>query len=74
MQLDPVDLMVGPLASVSPSAFKLENLKWKCSCPQCGAVYSGGIKHLGRQIACVKCGKSFAFDYWNPVLETLSHS
>ena len=74
MQLDPSDLMVGPLAGVSPSAFKLEDLRWKCSCSQCRAVHTGRIKHLGRQINCMKCGKSFTFDYWNPVLETLTVS
>lgn len=71
MQLDPSDLMVGPLAKISPSTCKFENLKWKCNCPQCGAGHKGGINHLGRQINCMKCGKGFTFDFWNPILETL---
>lgn len=74
MQLDPSDLMVGPLAGITPTLFTLENLKWKCNCPQCCAGHKGGINHLGRQINCVKCGKPFAFDFWNPILETLTLS
>ncbi len=74
LQLDPSDLMVGPLAGVSPSAFKLTNLRWKCICPQCRAIYTAGITHLGRQSICRKCGRSFTLDYWNPILDTLTVS
>jgi hypothetical protein len=74
MQLDPSDLMVGALAEFSRSEFKTENLRWKCSCPQCGGGHKGGINHVGRQINCRKCGKAFTFDFWNPVLETLTPS
>jgi hypothetical protein len=72
MQLDPSDLMVGPLARAKPGAFDLEKLRWKCSCPHCGAGHRGRLKHLGRSINCRNCGKPFVFDTWNPSLETLS--
>ena len=71
MQLDPNDLMVGPLVGVSASVFALETLRWRCNCPHCEAAHRGTITHLGRQIRCKNCATAFVFDYWNPILETL---
>jgi Holliday junction resolvasome RuvABC ATP-dependent DNA helicase subunit len=72
MQLEPSDLMVGPLAGLAPGAFNMDSLKWKWKCPHCAASHTGTSKHLGKQIKCMKCGQPFTFDYWNPVLETLA--
>jgi hypothetical protein len=69
MELDPSDLMVGPLAGSDPKAMSLDQLKWRASCPQCHAGHVGAMIHLGREIKCRKCGISFVFDHFNPMLE-----
>jgi hypothetical protein len=74
MQLVPSDLLVGPLAGIGPDAFSLDSLKWKWKCPHCAATHTGTVRHLGRQISCMKCGQAFTFECWNPVLETLAGS
>src|SRR5262249_10816382 len=40
-------------------------------CPKCQAPHLGQIRHLERQVSCMKCTQPFIFRGWDPLRETV---
>ena len=54
-----------------PSGIDVTESRWQFKCPGCGVVSVGKPKLLGKTVLC-KCGKTFVFPWWFPVVDSIA--
>ena len=68
--IDAPDIPFAMVPDVDPSNVDWQKSRWEGTCPKCGYVGKGSVKHLGLQVNC-KCGQAFVFPWWNLRVESV---
>ena len=69
-ELNGADIPHEILPWFNPSAINITESRWQFKCPGCGVVSVGKPKLLGKSVLC-KCGQTFVFPWWHPVVDSL---
>ncbi len=70
-ELNGADIPHEILRWFDPSGIDVSASRWQFQCPGCGVTSIGKAKLIGKTVRC-KCGCTFAFPWWSPVVESLT--